>query len=70
MPREDRVVEPKVLTERSVLPVEEAMVKGLTAPAPTKVKVFCGVVVLMPTLVPVSKTRELTVVDAPLALGR
>jgi hypothetical protein len=65
------VVEPKVLTaNKADSPVEVVMTKGLLAPEPTRFKVAKGVVVLIPTLVPVSKIKELAVVDAPVALGK
>src|SRR3989344_1081412 len=48
--REEIVVEPKASTVNKAVPVEEATTKGLILPAlPTTVKVFWGVVVLIPT---------------------
>ena len=50
----ESVVEPKVLTEKREQPVEEDMMRGILPPVPCKFKVAIGVVVLIPTLVPVS----------------
>ena len=38
--------------------------------SPTTWRAEAGVMVLMPMLVPVSKIKELAVVEAPVALGR
>lgn len=51
MPNEASVVEPLGAMVSKAEPVDEAMTNGLVAPAlPTTVRVFCGVVVLIPTL--------------------